>query len=528
MMRKILLIAFLLPLLVQAQDRAADSLALVEIYNGLKGEQWTGYETWLSNVPLEEWKGLRIAGNRVVKVELINSNAEGPFPNALLGMEALETIEFRNAKLSGTLPAEIGELKGLRRFAVSSCGLEGEVPNVFKDLPLLDYLILHTNNFEGLLPDLGKDLILAYMGRNNFSGKIPGSYEEYSVANLQLNDNQLEGSFVVFSKWDVRKMDLSNNNWDASKFPIWVDDMPNLERFQCDNCNLYGELPSTLDFSELTQYDGMFVSDNDLTGDISKLFNNPDHGQKLYLRARSNNFEGTLPLDKAKSFSRLDVYDNKYNAMTPPEDAVISEVNIQYNDFNFEALAPVKDLIALDSITFINYENQNDVFELDTFVFNTPQKFGIRAGDEDPNTTYIWYKNNQIIDGEEESTLDIDINDNSQSGKYYCRMQNPDYPELELRREILQLDIDLTTNTSDVFGGTFKIYPNPAHEFIYLDLKETNGYKSYRIINSMGQLLQEGQNDSSHTIDVSSLEGGVYFISIATGKSTVLTSFIKL
>ena len=78
MIRRItILILLALTTLAYGQDRQADSLILVQVYNQLDGPNWNSPDNWLTAAPLEEWKGITVTNDRVTNLSIISQNPTG-------------------------------------------------------------------------------------------------------------------------------------------------------------------------------------------------------------------------------------------------------------------------------------------------------------------------------------------------------------------------------------------------------------------------------------------------------------------
>ena len=143
MMKSIYTLLFLLAvqLITTAQDRQADSLILVQVYNQLDGPNWISPDNWLTSAPLEEWKGINIQNDRVVTLGIINQNPTGPFPDQIIGLDMLSSFEVRSGNMTGSLPAELVQLPNLTRFSVSGNDMSGEIPNIWTQFENLRFLI---------------------------------------------------------------------------------------------------------------------------------------------------------------------------------------------------------------------------------------------------------------------------------------------------------------------------------------------------------------------------------------------------
>ena len=73
---------------------------------------------------------------------------------------------------------------------------------------------------------------------------------------------------------------------------------------------------------------------------------------------------------------------------------------------------------------------------------------------------------------------------------------------------------DITPVSEHTMAEGFRVYPNPAHDIIYVETVCTPSLREYRITNLMGQTLMAGPLNAS--IDVSKLPSGIYFITVGT------------
>ena len=79
--------------------------------------------------------------------------------------------------------------------------------------------------------------------------------------------------------------------------------------------------------------------------------------------------------------------------------------------------------------------------------------------------------------------------------------------------EITEISIGEELSTGDAFTDSYSLYPNPASNQITLSIKNKKDIFSYRIYNTLGQLMQGGiLQENKETITVSQYTSGVYFI----------------
>ena len=83
------------------------------------------------------------------------------------------------------------------------------------------------------------------------------------------------------------------------------------------------------------------------------------------------------------------------------------------------------------------------------------------------------------------------------------------------------IDNTLSLQNFEDLENTIRVFPNPANSEITLSIENTNDISSYRVYNTLGQLLQTGTLQANkEVISVSKYTIGVYFIVV---KNTVTT-----
>jgi len=87
--------------------------------------------------------------------------------------------------------------------------------------------------------------------------------------------------------------------------------------------------------------------------------------------------------------------------------------------------------------------------------------------------------------------------------------------------------LDITCSTASIASidrDTFTIYPNPATNF--LTIKNQQDFKNYSIINMVGQKIASGSLNEE-TININTLEKGIYFIELSNEEKSMIKQFIK-
>ncbi|XP_021732401.1 probable leucine-rich repeat receptor-like protein kinase At5g49770 [Chenopodium quinoa] len=238
---------------------------------------------WVKGDPCgRKWEGIYCNDSRVISIILPGINLAGPFPEDILSLSELQTLDLSNNRgLTGPLPSNIGYLQNLVHLVLVGCNFSGPIPESIVTLRKLTHLFLNMNHFSGNIPrsvgnltnlvwlDLsenqldgtlpvsntttsGLDKLLKakhfHLGRNKFSGEIPRELfsSGMSLIHVILNENQLNGSI-----------------------PETLGLVRNLTVIRLDRNSLSGSVPQNL--SMLTNVSELYLANNNLSGPIPDL-----------------------------------------------------------------------------------------------------------------------------------------------------------------------------------------------------------------------------------------------------------------
>ena len=130
-------------------------------------------------------------------LNLSNNRIEGTIPS-LGKLTALTTVNMSRNLLSGRIPMDWNKnMAALTTVQFTNNKLEGEIPSTFGLLPKLSTLSLDTNRLEGNIPSaLFKSTTLRnlYLQANLLSGELSVDFSNLLLSNLDLRDNNFEGS----------------------------------------------------------------------------------------------------------------------------------------------------------------------------------------------------------------------------------------------------------------------------------------------------------------------------------------------
>ena len=134
---------------VSAQVPQQDSLALVALYDGTDGANWTNNTNWLTG-PVSTWQGITVSNGRVTGINLNSNNLVGTIPPEIGTLTNLTRLNLFNNQLSGVIPTEIGTLTNLTQLNLPSNQLSGAIPTEIGNLTNLGSLNLSTNQLSGV------------------------------------------------------------------------------------------------------------------------------------------------------------------------------------------------------------------------------------------------------------------------------------------------------------------------------------------------------------------------------------------
>ena len=171
----------------------AQRAALVALYQATDGDNWYYSENWLSNEPLDTWRGVTTdeSGN-VTGLFLTDNRLRGPIPD-LSALTFLKELYLGNNELGGVIP-DLSQFTNLTELSLWGAQLSGQIPDL-SALVNLKELYLYTNQLSGPIPDLSTltNLTQLDLGGNRLSGHIPDLLRLTKLRELSLYRNQLNG-----------------------------------------------------------------------------------------------------------------------------------------------------------------------------------------------------------------------------------------------------------------------------------------------------------------------------------------------
>lgn len=176
---------------------------LTEFYEEMDGDNWRNNEGWLDpGVDHCDWFGVSCSGDDI-------------------------NLHLRSNNLSGDLN-ETDILRLVRRISLSDNRIRGTLPFLGSRLETVD---LSHNLLDGELPAVsgraGQSLFELDLANNDFTGEVPGSWEQLELRELNLSNNELagtaEGAFAAMQTDDPSAIFLADNRFAGELSPSLAD-----------------------------------------------------------------------------------------------------------------------------------------------------------------------------------------------------------------------------------------------------------------------------------------------------------------
>ena len=274
-----------------------DRAALVALYEATDGPNWYANESWLSNAPLKDWRGVEVnddgrvsslvlydhdltgpippeLGNlsRLERLRLDGNVLTGPIPPSLGNLTELAVLDLRSNSLTDSIPPELGNLTRLQWLDLANNDLTGSIPPSLGNLTALESLVLWGNSLTGSIPlELGNLTALEslVLRSNSLTGSIPPEMGNLAALRfVYLYDNDLTGSIPpeLGNLTELAVLDLYRNDL-TGRIPPALGHLSRLERLRLDGNNLTGPIPPEL--GNLTALESLNLAGNDgLAGPI--------------------------------------------------------------------------------------------------------------------------------------------------------------------------------------------------------------------------------------------------------------------
>ncbi|KAJ9693231.1 hypothetical protein PVL29_012116 [Vitis rotundifolia] len=271
-------------------------LSMSSVNLSLVGSQWVEVGNKLPSLTELHLDGCSLFGSipspsfvnfTSLAVIAINDNEfNSKFPEWLLNVNNLVSIDISSSQLHGRIPLGLGELPNLRHLDLSwNDNLWGNISQLLrKSWKKIEVLNLACNELHGSIPSsIGHFCNLKYLDlrRNYLNGSLPEIIKGLETCSsksplpnlmkLHLYDNQLMGKLP---NWlgelkNLRALFLSSNKFEGP-IPASLGTLQHLEYLFLSWNELNGSLPDSI--GQLSQLQGLSVGSNHLSGSLSEQY----------------------------------------------------------------------------------------------------------------------------------------------------------------------------------------------------------------------------------------------------------------
>jgi hypothetical protein len=266
----------------------SDRDALIAIYDALDGDNWTNKTNWKAEgIPVEDWYGVTVTGDRVTGLNLRVNNLRGEFPDELTDLTELIDLDLEQNVIYGNLPASIGNWTKLQFWDMYGTQLSGEIPEEIGQCTALRSLALSGQRSNSGFSWHDESI------NSGLSGNIPASITNLSNAYLiYLWGNFLTGPIPsdIGALTELEHVSWSQNDLTGT-IPSSIGDLENLRLLYLWGNELTGEIPNSI--TNLVNLTDLDLGINNFTGQIPQNIGNMRSLQ--YLSLGGNDLTGAVP-----------------------------------------------------------------------------------------------------------------------------------------------------------------------------------------------------------------------------------------
>lgn len=425
-----------------AQDRAGDSLALVDLYDSCGGASWANAANWRTTNPINTWQGVTVDATslRVKTLLLGNKGVTGAIPSSFGNLTELQTVFALNSGIT-SLPETIGRLSNLINLFVQNNSLTA-LPDSIAMLSSLVQMNARDNSLTSLPSGIGGCSSLATLDlRNNSLSTLPSSFGDLAaLTTLYLDTNQLTSlpsTIGGLSSLDYCTM-ISNN---IETLPDGIGNLGLLEILQLSYNNI-NSLPSSL--SGLSSIQKVFLTGNNLNAVSSTTFSGLSTLKRLDLRA--NNLSSLPAITGLDSLDHLDFGDNNFTSVPSIvyNLPMLVTVYADRNGFLFDDL----EYLTGAGIASISCAPQDSIGVADEIYSYEGRNISIDGLTNGSKNIYSWYQNSSLVQSSSSSILNINSITLSEGGVYRCRVTSDSVASVTLYERPITVHVISKLNLS--------------------------------------------------------------------------------
>ncbi|PRP84423.1 putative LRR receptor-like serine/threonine-protein kinase [Planoprotostelium fungivorum] len=160
----------------------------------------------------------------------------------LSNLRSLTILDLSRNPIGSTVDEGIANLVNLKSIDMTDCRMYGNMPQGFWNIRSLQQISLGNNSFTGSIPSIASDPSMIDLSGNSFYGPVTWLGQLSSVKNLNLVDNDFNGSLPTLSMKMIQTLNLAGNQIDGI-IPSSVITMTSLVSLNLSGNHLSGTVP---------------------------------------------------------------------------------------------------------------------------------------------------------------------------------------------------------------------------------------------------------------------------------------------
>ncbi|XOV92251.1 MAG: T9SS type A sorting domain-containing protein [Bacteroidota bacterium] len=515
------------PVTLKVSSLERDSLVLHQLYLNTAGIQWTNASNWtVGNI--DTWEGVQLGNNRIIGLDISGKNVQGSVIEDLTDIVNLETINLSNNVIRD-IP-DLSVMTSLTSLNVSgnNLGFDDLEPNIS----------ISTFEYQGQGP-VGDpmDTLLARGSDYTISFSAPGSANAYQ---WRLNGNALSGETgttyfldsINYTNMGVYSVDVTNSivpdlTLTSQALQVLATSQIAITVFGKDNVLIdagSGNLLKIADpgtpfdtIATVVPENGKFIFDITILGDYLVALEAED---TIYLPTY---YENTFLWEEADTLRfRSDLLDTMYMTLKPrpltPADGEYTFTGIVETDFPDGGRIDARQRLTRTGCSVRRFRGAGrateDAWELVAYVYtddNGEFEFNFL-----PAALYRFNIEYPGIPMDPESFVEFELGAGEKP---------------RLKTEVLA-----TITESGIFVeeipplgiedvGFFKIYPNPADQYMMIEFQKSLSKIEIRIIDLNGKVVHSKRDNNylnKYRIDLDKLSNGLHLLQIIDVKNKLI------
>jgi hypothetical protein len=265
------------------------------------------------------------------------------------------------------------------------------------------------------------------------------------------------------------------------------------------------------------------------TGEIPVQFFNLPVMNSIYLEdGKWSSLPANLPSTTPTPLTRFYINGNQISNLPDLSGMVWgtgTKIKLRDNFFTFEDLEPNMVIASNANVSAFEISPQATVGEKETITVDEEETVSMAVTCDGSQNIYTWFKDGVLVDGADQSTLEIANAALNNAGNYHCIIQSSLVPGLDILSDTITVVVNEKVGI-DNQTNTFRINGNPVLQELSVDA--TAFVESLTILDITGKVVKKEHIASNQVrVDVTDIKHGIYFVSLKMKDTSHRLKFIK-